>query len=119
MDKYQTVRFDRNRYSVPRACAFQTVMVKGYLDHIEVVADHRNRQPVQLDRRWKSRRNAVDAKNVFGIPLICWQTFSARAGLLQGRSYFKTLLKNRLAVLGCLRKGRPLLELCPILQEEL
>ena len=38
VDKYQTVRFDRNRYSVPRACAFQTVMVKGYIDHIEVVA---------------------------------------------------------------------------------
>jgi hypothetical protein len=38
VDKYQTVRFDRNRYSVPRACAFQTVMVKGYLDRIEVVA---------------------------------------------------------------------------------
>jgi transposase len=38
VDKYQTVRFDRNRYSVPRACAFQTVMVKGYIDRIEVVA---------------------------------------------------------------------------------
>jgi transposase len=38
VDKYQTVRFDRNRYSVPRACAFQTVMVKGYLERIEVVA---------------------------------------------------------------------------------
>jgi hypothetical protein len=32
------VRFDRNRYSVPRAWAFQTVMVKAYLDRIEVVA---------------------------------------------------------------------------------
>jgi hypothetical protein len=39
VDKYQTVRFDRNRYSVPRACAFQTVMVKGYIDRVEVVAD--------------------------------------------------------------------------------
>ncbi len=38
VDKYQTVRFDRNRYSVPRACAFQMVMVKGYIDRIEVVA---------------------------------------------------------------------------------
>ena len=38
VDKYQTVRFDRNRYSVPRACAFQTVMVKAYLDRIDVVA---------------------------------------------------------------------------------
>ena len=39
VDKYQTVRFDRNRYSVPRACAFQTVMVKGYIDRVDVVAD--------------------------------------------------------------------------------
>ena len=32
------MRFDRNRYSVPRACAFQTVMVKAYIDRVEVVA---------------------------------------------------------------------------------
>ncbi len=37
VDKYQTVRFDRNRYSVPRACAYRTVTVKGYLDRIDVV----------------------------------------------------------------------------------
>jgi transposase len=38
VDKYQTVRFDRNRYSVPRTCAFQGVTVKGYVDRVEVVA---------------------------------------------------------------------------------
>jgi transposase len=38
VDKYQTVRFDKNRYSVPRACAFQDVTVKGYVDRVEVVA---------------------------------------------------------------------------------
>ena len=37
VDKYQTVRFDRNRYSVPRACAFRAVTVKGYVERIEVV----------------------------------------------------------------------------------
>jgi transposase len=37
VDKYQTVRFDRNRYSVPRACAFRAVTVKGYIDRVEVV----------------------------------------------------------------------------------
>jgi transposase len=37
VDKYQTVRFDCNRYSVPRHCAFRTVTVKGYIDRIEVV----------------------------------------------------------------------------------
>jgi transposase len=38
VDKYQTVQFDRNRYSVPRPYAFATVTVKGYVDHIDVVA---------------------------------------------------------------------------------
>ena len=37
VDKYQTVRFDRNCYSVPRACAYRAVTVKGYIDRIEVV----------------------------------------------------------------------------------
>ena len=37
VDKYQTVRFDCNSYSVPRRCAFRTVTVKGYVDHVEVV----------------------------------------------------------------------------------
>jgi transposase len=38
VDKYQTVRFDCNRYSVPRACAYQGVTVKGYVERVEVVA---------------------------------------------------------------------------------
>ena len=38
VDKYQTVHFDRNRYSVPRSYAFGTVTIKGYVDRIEVVA---------------------------------------------------------------------------------
>jgi transposase len=38
VDKYQTVRFDNNRYSVPRSWAYQGVSVKGYVDRIEVVA---------------------------------------------------------------------------------
>jgi hypothetical protein len=37
VDKYQTARFDRNRYSMPRTCAFRTVAVKGYIDRVEVV----------------------------------------------------------------------------------
>ena len=37
VDKYQTARFDRNRYSVPRTCAFRSVTVKGYIDRVEVV----------------------------------------------------------------------------------
>ncbi len=37
VDKYQTVAFDKNRYSVPRAFAFQAATVKAYVNHIEVV----------------------------------------------------------------------------------
>lgn len=40
-DKYQTVAFDGNRYSVPRRYAFRTVAVKGFIDRVEIVADHR------------------------------------------------------------------------------
>jgi transposase len=39
VDKYQTVRFDHNSYSVPRRWAFRPVMVEGYVDHVEVVAE--------------------------------------------------------------------------------
>lgn len=38
VDKYQTVRFDKNRYSVPRHCAYQAVTVKGYVDRVQVTA---------------------------------------------------------------------------------
>jgi transposase len=38
VDKYQTVAFDGNRYSVPRAFAFQMVSVKGYVDRVVIVA---------------------------------------------------------------------------------
>jgi transposase len=38
VDKYQTVRFDSNAYSVPRMFAFQTVTIKAYVEHVEVVS---------------------------------------------------------------------------------
>jgi transposase len=38
VDKYQTVHFDRNRYSVPRCWAYRVATVKGYVDQIQVVA---------------------------------------------------------------------------------
>jgi transposase len=40
VDKYQTVQFDNNHYSVPRCCAFRVVTVKGYVDRVEVVDGH-------------------------------------------------------------------------------
>jgi transposase len=39
VDKYQTVRFDGNSYSVPRRWAFHAVSVKGSIDRVAVVAD--------------------------------------------------------------------------------
>lgn len=38
VDKYQTVRYDTNRYTVPRRWAFEQVTVKAYIHRIEVVA---------------------------------------------------------------------------------
>jgi transposase len=38
VDKYQTVAFDCNRYSVPRPFAHQLVTVKGYVDRVVIVA---------------------------------------------------------------------------------
>jgi len=38
VDKYQTARFDTNRYTVPRRWAFETVTVKAYIDRIDIVA---------------------------------------------------------------------------------
>src|SRR5262249_62390265 len=37
VDKYQPVRFDCNRYSVPRSCAYRAVTVKGYIDRVEII----------------------------------------------------------------------------------
>lgn len=41
VDKYQTVAFLSNRYSVPRDVAYDTVTVRGYVDRVEIVAGDR------------------------------------------------------------------------------
>jgi transposase len=38
VDKFQTVAFDGNRYSVPRRFAFEMVTVKGYVEEVVIVA---------------------------------------------------------------------------------
>ena len=38
VDKYQTVAFEGNRYSVPRDYAYGVVTVKGYVDRVVIVA---------------------------------------------------------------------------------
>lgn len=42
VDKYQTIRFDTNRYSVPRNCAFRAATVKACVDHVEIVSKDRS-----------------------------------------------------------------------------
>ena len=39
VDKYQSVAFDNNRYSVPRPFAFRAVAVKGYVGTVTIVAE--------------------------------------------------------------------------------
>jgi len=56
VDKYQTVAFDSNRYSVPRRWAFQAVTIKAYVDRIEIVAHH---QVVARHRRCYGRSQQV------------------------------------------------------------
>jgi len=55
-DKFQTVAFDSNRYSVPRRWAFQAVTVKAYVDRIEIVANH---QVIARHRRCYGRSQQV------------------------------------------------------------
>jgi transposase len=38
VDRYQTIAYDTNRYSVPRPFAFQMVTVKGYVDRVVIVS---------------------------------------------------------------------------------
>jgi transposase len=56
VDKYQTVRFDGNRYSVPRRYAFRPVTFKGYVDRVAVVADG---QPIASHARSYGRHEKV------------------------------------------------------------
>lgn len=90
-DKYQTVAFDTNRYSVPRPWAFREVTVKGYVDRVvvvaggRVVAEHprcydRSRQvldPVHFLAALGRRPAALDHAPVYRD----WQPTAALAGL--------------------------------------
>ena len=44
VDKYQTVAFDCNRYSVPRPFAHRMVTVKGYVDRVVLIAEGEGRR---------------------------------------------------------------------------
>lgn len=56
VDKYQTVMFETNCYSVPRSAAFATVTVKAYVDRVAIV--HAG-QAVAEHRRGYGRHESV------------------------------------------------------------
>jgi transposase len=56
VDKYQTVAFDTNRYSVPRPFAFQMVTVKGYVDRVVIAAQG---QPVASHERYSAKHTMI------------------------------------------------------------
>ena len=90
-DKYQTVAFDANRYSVPRPWAFRAVTVKGYVDRVVVIAggrvvaehprcyDHSQQvlDPVHFLATLERRPAALDHAPVYRD----WQPTAALAGL--------------------------------------
>lgn len=90
-DKYQTVAFDANRYSVPRPWAFREVTVKGYVDRVvvtaagQVVAEHsrcygRSQQvldPIHYLATLERRPAALDHAPVYRD----WEPTAALAGL--------------------------------------
>jgi transposase len=58
VDKYQSVRFDNNAYSVPRRWAFRPVTIKGYVDRVEIVAD--GQVVARHARRYGKSERALD-----------------------------------------------------------
>ena len=65
VDKYQSVQFDRNGYSVPRRWAFRTVSVKGYVDRVEIVGD--GAVIATHTRSYQRRTKILDPLHFLGI----------------------------------------------------
>jgi len=98
VDKYQTVHFQHNRYSVPRAWAFRSVTVKAYTERIEIVGQgqaiachprsyQRHEQildPVHYLETLHRRPAALDHARVFGHWRLPASFSQLRAGLEQG-----------------------------------
>jgi transposase len=90
-DKYQTVAFDTNRYSVPRLWAFREVTAKGYVDRVvvtasgQVVAEHARcyghsqqvLDPIHYLATLERRPAALDHAPVYRD----WEPTAALAGL--------------------------------------
>src|SRR5262249_49428741 len=80
VDKYQTVAFGGNRYSAPRAFAFQMVTVKGYVDRIAIVA--RGQVVATHDRSFQKRQMILD-------PIHYLATLGRKPGALDHSPVFR------------------------------
>ena len=80
VDKYQTVAFDTNRYSVPRPFAFQMVSVKGYVDRLVIVAQG---QTIATHPRSRERNTMVLD------PLHYLATLGRKPGALDSAAVFR------------------------------
>ena len=81
VDKYQTVAFDGNRYSVPRAFAFQMVTVKGYVDRVVIVAEGPGRRD--------SRTRSLEKQTMILDPLHYLATLGRKPGALDHAPVFR------------------------------
>ena len=80
VDKYQTVAFDCNRYSVPRPFAFRMVTVKGYVDRVVIVAE--GQVVATHARSSRSRRMVLD-------PIHYLATLGRKPGALDHAPVFR------------------------------
>ncbi len=80
VDKYQTVAFDKNRYSVPREVAFRKTKVKAYLDRIEIV--FQGRVIAAHERSYEAGSHVLD-------PLHFLEVLERRPACLDHASVYK------------------------------
>jgi transposase len=80
VDKYQSVAFDGNRYSVPRPYAFQMVTVKGYVAKVVIVA--RGQIVATHERSFEKQKMILD-------PLHFLATLARKPGALDHAPVFR------------------------------
>jgi len=95
-DKYQTVRFETNHYSVPRSFAFEQVTVKAYPFHIRIIA--RGSQVASHRRCYQRHQQILD-------PLHYLSILGRRPAALDHSNVFRTF-----KLPACFKKLRQALE---------
>lgn len=58
VDKYQTVMFETNRYSVPHSCAFARVTLKAYVDRVAII--HKGQVVAEHQRGYGRHESVLD-----------------------------------------------------------